>query len=120
MQLLISVAASDRLFAKAFRRVRPRLDPLCEAFAAVGMINPIHAALLIGLTNDRPPDAYAIVPNRDGFFQVLAGVDPLSTDAQLRTAVLEVIRKTVIACPFSEPDREQFLRLLDHWDMPAS
>ncbi len=120
MQLLISVAASDRLFAKAFRRVRPGLDPLCAAFATVGMINPIHAALLIGLTNDRPPGDFAIVPNREGFFQVLAGVDPLSTDAQLHGAVLAIIRKTVVACPFSDPDREQFLRLLDYLDMPAS
>ncbi|NHZ41692.1 hypothetical protein [Massilia aquatica] len=120
MDLVISVAARDRLFAKAFRRVRPRLDPLCHAFAAVGMINPIHAALLIGLTDDRPPGDFAIVPNRDEYFQVLAGADPLWTDAQLHMAVLAVIRKTVIACPFSEPDREQFLRLLDHSGMQAS
>jgi len=115
MELLVSVAAQNRHFAKKFRCVRPAFDSLFENFCGVKMVNPLHEAILIGLTDSKPEDYFEVVPNREGFFQVLAGVKGDVVEDELKKALFSIISRSVSAFPFSQPDREQFSALLSEW-----
>ena len=113
MQLRVSVLARDRKFSKAMRYVRARLQPLLDAFETVSMTDPIHEAILVGLTDERPAKFFEEVENDEGFFQVLAGVQFTGSDDELARSVFETLRKASVACPFSRPDREAFDALFD-------
>ncbi|MEX1027928.1 MAG: hypothetical protein WD049_07970 [Candidatus Paceibacterota bacterium] len=113
MQLRFSVMARDRRFSKAMRCVRHRLQPLLDAFETVEMTDPIHEAILVGITDDQPPSFFDEVENNDGFFQVLAGIEYNGSDDALTEAVFEILRKASSACPFSRPDREAFESLFE-------
>lgn len=113
MQLRFSVMARDRKFSKAMRRVRERLQPLLNEFELVEMTDPIHEAILVGITDDQPADFFEEVTNNDGFFQVMAGVEFTGSDDELNESVFEILRKAATVCPFSRPDREAFDSLFD-------
>jgi hypothetical protein len=103
--------ARDRLFTKAMRRVRERLQPLLNAFEQVEMVNPIHHAILVGVTDDRGDQFFEEVENDEGFFQVHAGCTFSKNDDALVQSVYEILQRAAKACPFSIPDREQFERV---------
>ncbi len=107
MDLRFSVLARDRHFAKAMRRIRPRFAQLFEAFAKMELANPIHEAILVGITDDQKPPFFEEVSNNDGFFQVLAGCDMRDSDEELTKEVLDILRRAATACPFSEVDHER-------------
>lgn len=114
MELRLSVAARDRFFGKAMRRIRPSLAPVFERFSEIQPIHPIHSAILVGITDEYGDGHYEEVQNNDGFYQVLTGCkDTWSSgkisDEDLRAAVILKLKTAVSACPFSEPDREMFL-----------
>lgn len=113
MELRFSVLARDRRFAKAMRRIRPRFAQLFEAFANTELANPIHEAILVGITDDQKPPFFEEVPNRDGFFQVLAGCDMKGSDEELTKEVFEILRRAATACPFSEVDHEKTQQIFD-------
>lgn len=115
MKISLSVAAQDRLFSKAVRRIRPSFDPLFEAFSQVEMTDPIHEAILIGLTDAVPAGHFEVIPNRDGFFQVLAGVKGSVVDDELKLALFNIVERAVQTCPFSKPDKERFTDFLKDW-----
>lgn len=115
MKISVSVAAQNRHFAKIFRRIRPDFDSLFEDFSKVKMVNSIHEAILIGLTDAKADDYFEIIPNRDGFFQILAGIKGDTNEDELKKALFLIISNSVSACPFSKPDREQFSALLGNW-----
>jgi hypothetical protein len=120
MRLGLSVAADDRRFARALRRVRPAFDSLCQEFEAIRLAHPIHEAVLVGVANGLPDAAVREVPNDDGFFQVLVGLGPADEVAGLPTAALasrsyDRVRAAVLTCPFSAPDRDAVERLLSDW-----
>lgn len=114
MQLRFSVMARDRKFSKAMRRVREKLKPLLDAFEAVKMTDPIHEAILVGITDDQPASFFDEIENNDGFFQVLAGVEYNGSDDELAEQVFEILQRASKACPFSQPDRLVFDSLFDH------
>lgn len=113
MDLRFSVLASDRDFARAMRRIRPRFAPLVEAFAKMELLNPIHQAILVGITDTEKTDFFEEVPNRDGYFQVLAGVRVTDSDWDLAKQVLDILRRAATVCPFSKPDHEKIQRVFD-------
>jgi hypothetical protein len=115
MQLRISVMARDRLFMKAMRRVRERLQPLLDAFEHVEMVNPIHQAILVGITDEKGDEFFQEVDNDEGFFQVQAGCTYLKNDDALVQSVYEILQRSTRACPFSVPDREQFDRVFQEY-----
>lgn len=115
MRLSLSVAARQRSFAKAMRRIRPTLEPMLESFAQVVLENPIHEAILVGISDDLPPGYIEEVPNADGFFQVLAGVDGAACDDALRTQVIAALKAAIAVCPFSQPDKDAFARMVQRW-----
>jgi hypothetical protein len=115
MRLSISVAAQNPAFSKKVRLVRPFFDSLLEQFNAVQMVDPIHEAILLGLTDSKPRGFFEEVPNRDGFFQAIVGLTLVPDDSEFKLQLFEAIRKAVQVCPFSAPDRDQFLSLLDRW-----
>ena len=94
------------------RRLLPDFDRLKVEFSMIEMVDPIHEAVLIGMGDEQPADSFEIVSNRDGFFQVLAGVAWPATDEKLKTSMEAIIWKAVHSCPFSQPDKRQFSALL--------
>ena len=102
------------------RRIRPDVQPLIDAFAAVDLRNPIHDQLLVGVTNTLPPDCCDVVPNNDSCFQLLAGwpsdsdLSPNGDAANLATLV-SILRRAASECPFSEPDAAAIRSLFDSW-----
>jgi hypothetical protein len=105
MYLRISVAASDRLFAKAMRRIRPRFEKLLRDFENTQFVHPIHEAILVGITNDEGESFFQEISNDQGFFQVIAGCPSGEPDDKLACAVFKGLWKAVHACPFSQTDR---------------
>jgi len=86
MKISLSIAAQDRLFSKAIRRVRPNFDELFDAFCQVEITNPIHEAILIGLT-----------------------------DSELKAELFNIIEQAVQSCPFTNSDKKRFTDLLQEW-----
>jgi hypothetical protein len=115
MRLSLSVAASDRTFAKAMRRVRPSFELLCQEFGKIELESPIHEAILLGFTDSRDAGYLAEEKNRDGFFQVIAGCNWPATDEQLRKAMIDSILRAVRLCPFTTNDRVRFEELVRNW-----
>jgi hypothetical protein len=119
MKLLLSTASEDRRRSKALRRVRPVFESLTQQFAGISLRHPIHDAILVGIV-ERPSDYFHEIPNNDGYFQVHVGYD-LSLDAspdndiQFCREVFGRVRAAILACPFSDPDRQTVQHLLDDW-----
>jgi hypothetical protein len=112
LKLSLSIAARDRLFAKTMRRLLPEFDRLKVDVSTIEMVNPIHEAMLIGMSDEQPAGSFEVVSNHDGFFQVLAGVEWPATGEQLKTSMEAIICEAIYRCPFSQPDRSQFSELL--------
>lgn len=106
MELRFSVLARNREFSKAMRRIRPRFTPLLEEFARAELENPMHQAILVGITADKGPEFFQEVLNSDGFFQVLAGVQIPASDSSLLNDVFAILRRAAQTCPFSNPDHQ--------------
>jgi hypothetical protein len=102
------------------RRIRPRIQPLIEAFGDVSLAHPIHEALLVGVAQDHPRSHFEEVANSDGFFQVVVGwpsdcdTSPNGDDMNLGY-LFDRLRAAVRACPFSEPDAAKIQKLFDDW-----
>jgi len=84
-----SEMARDRIFMKAIRRLRGKLQPLFEAFERVEMVNPIHQAILVGNTDEAGPDFFEEVESDDGFFQLLSGCTTTANDELFAQSVLK-------------------------------
>jgi hypothetical protein len=108
MQLRLSVLARNRAFSKAMRRVRPKIQPLLDAFEATELEHPIHEAILVGITDDKGPEFFEEVENNDGVFQILAGCTHQGTDNELTADVFGILHRAVNLCPFATPDHDKF------------
>jgi len=120
MRLSVSIAAKSKAFAKAMRRIRPKFDSLLDAFEANGLGDPIHEAILIGVTDSMGINEIRIIPNRDGFFQAICGFGEQTSflpenDCALELMLFERIQSVVAKCPFTSPDRATVLVLLRDW-----
>jgi hypothetical protein len=120
MKLSWSTCARSRAWSKAIRRVRPRFDSLETAFAAVGLRNPIHEVILVGITDERGEDYFEEVPNSDGYFQVLVGFNAsinlaVENDRQLEVAVFRQLSRAILACPFARQDQESIKAAIGAW-----
>ena len=115
MNISLSVLAQDKQFGKNVRRVRTDFDAFLDEFGRVILIDPIHDTILVGLVDVKPERYFEIIPNRDGFFQTMGGVDPAKAGRPLKEVIFAIIARSVEACPFSNPDREQFMQLIAKW-----
>jgi len=79
-----------------------------DAFERVEIEHPIHEAILVGITDDKPTQFFQEVENNDGFFQVLVGCSLREGDDELAEDVFEVLQRTVRLCPFAIPDHKAF------------
>lgn len=113
MKLRLSVVARDRQFSKAIRRIRPRFDQLLKDFEKVELVDPIHEAILVGITDDKTDDYFEEVSNRDGFFQIMAGCGVIGSDEELTVRVFQILQKAATACPFSKPDKLSIQHVFD-------
>jgi hypothetical protein len=95
------------------QRVRGRFQPLLDAFGATKLQHPIHEAILVGITDDKSSEFFEEVPNRDGFFQVLAGCDWRGDDSKLIEQVFSILERAVRSCPFSNPDHATLIELFE-------
>lgn len=113
MEVRLGSAARDRRFSRAMRRIRPGLQQVLNALWAVELQHPVFDAILIGVTDEHARGWYEEVPNSDGFFQVMAGCAPYTTDESLIDDVFQIIRSALILCPLAVPDRQALLEILD-------
>lgn len=120
MRIGLSTAAQDRHFAKAARRVRQCFEEMLSDFEKIEFDNHIHEALLVGITDSEPNGYVEVVPNRDGFFQVLGGVGGAVSDLDLKNSMLNVISRALLLCPFSRPDADRVSRFLAEWQKRMS
>ena len=120
MKLGLSIASDSRQFSRMMRRIRPRVQSLIDAFDSVDLRNPIHDALLVGVSNSLPADRCDVVPNDDSFFQLQIGwptncdLSPDGDDANVELLVA-ILRRAAAECPFSEPDAVTIRSLFDDW-----
>ncbi|MDD0841271.1 hypothetical protein [Pseudomonas sp. Gutcm_11s] len=120
MRLSLSVAARSRAFAKAMRRIRPKFASLFTEFEGMQLANPIHEAILLGISDELDGDEIQITPNSEGFFQVICGFDsktPFDPENYqiLELTLFRIIRSAVETCPFTEPDKRMMLGLINTW-----
>jgi len=115
MNVSLSVASRDRRFSKAMQRVRKEFDSFFREFATLKLNNPIHEALLIGVTDDMSHGVIQVVPNKEGYYQVLVGCAAPMTDAELKEWLYHVLERVFAQCPFSESDKAIALALLAQW-----
>lgn len=115
MKLLIGLAVKDRLFGKAVRRVLPYFESLRTEFNTVELTDPIHDAILVGLTDDREPSFFKETLNNNGNFQVLMGCPLIANDEDMKKAIFERLERAVMVCPFSTPDKTNVVELFQKW-----
>lgn len=108
MHLNYSTIARNRAFSRAMHRVDPLLQPLLAALEAVRLEHPLHETILVGITDDRPPQFFEEIENKDGLFQVLAGCSLRGGDEELVADVFEILRNAVRFCPFASQDHQAF------------
>jgi hypothetical protein len=89
-------------------RVDPLMQPLLAALETVRLEHPLHETILVGITDDRPPQFFEEIENKDGLFQVLAGCSLRGGDDELVADVFEILRNTIRFCPFSSQDHQAF------------
>ena len=114
MELCLSVAARDRRFSRAIQRVRPRFEPLLDRVSKLELTNPIHSAILVGITDDNGSEHFREVPNDEGFFQVVAGCELQTSDGKLTRQVFEILRRATKACPLTPADQASVQAIFDH------
>jgi hypothetical protein len=108
MELNFSFAARNRRFSKAMRRIEDRFKPLIDAFELVDLSHPIQEAILVIITDDKGPEFFEEVENRDGYFQVIAGCSQRGSDDELAEDVFGMLLRAVRLCPFSDPDHQRY------------
>ena len=89
-------------------------------FAALELKDPIHEAILVGVTDEHDKDFFEEVPNQDGYYQVLVGFDQsiglaADNDVKLECALYQQLSRAILACPFALPDRGCVKAALDQW-----
>lgn len=97
------------------QRVRPAFQPFFDAFSQMALQHPIHEAILLGVTDTEPGGFFQVSPDRDGFFQVMAGLDPTDDERRVKADLLKTLEAALEACPFSRPDKAASLALLERW-----
>ena len=120
MRLSLSVAAKSNGFSKAIRRIRPKFSTLFAEFEAKELENPIHEAILLGISDSLKEEEIQVIPNKDGFFQVICGFGEQASlspenDSKLEVMLLNKIENAIQLCPFSKPDKAAMLELLREW-----
>ena len=115
MEIGFGVAARERRFSKAMRRVRPRLGSLFDAIESTILSEPHPDTLLLGVTDEKKNDYFEIVPNQDGFFQVLAGLEMVDSEAELVDSVVAILHRAIRECPLSSKDRDRIEKVFDDW-----
>ena len=108
MRLSFSVAARNRAFSKAMQRIDSRFQPLINEFESIELEHPIHEAILVGITDDRPAGFFEEVKTNDSHFQVLAGCSLCGSDDELVDDVFNILQKATRLCPFTTADHETF------------
>lgn len=107
MKVSFSVAARDRAFAKAMRRIRPDFRVLLERLDQVQLDGPTPLAILIGLADGIPDGTFDEVQNSDGYFQELVGCSLKETDDQIKNYVFNSLRSSVARCPLPDVDHRR-------------
>ncbi|WP_157632221.1 hypothetical protein [Variovorax sp. CF313] len=117
MKINLGVAAQTPQFSKKMRRIRPAFELLFDDFSNIKLTNPIYDSILIGVTDSQSVDYFEEIKNREGYFQILAGMSGDFSDEKAKELIFEIVKKSIQACPFSRPDKELLMRFLDEWKL---
>lgn len=77
MRIRLSIAARNRMFSRAARRVRPQIDVVLERIASTELNNPTWPTVLLGVTDEYLPDRIDTIPNNEGALQLTTGFSVL-------------------------------------------
>ncbi|MCE9546490.1 MAG: hypothetical protein K8T25_13370 [Planctomycetia bacterium] len=87
-----------------------------QAIEMTALVNPIHSAILVGITDEKTPQFFEDVPNDDGGFQIIAGCTSTESDAQLADDVFNILHRAAMACPFSNADRHLVDKVFEQFE----
>lgn len=96
--------------------MRPQLEKLAAAFESVKMLDPLQTSTLILVTDENEPGTLKKLDTNDGTFQVIAGCPTGLADHDLKKELSKIVRATVGAASFSDPDRAAFLEVILSWE----
>lgn len=87
------------MLEKSIFRIQSRFDLLERTVTDSQFDTPSYDAVLVLISDDKPPGYYRRVKNSDRFFQVIAGIAPDLPDERLLEDVFDIIRRAVLDCP---------------------
>lgn len=107
MDLSLNFATSDRKFARATFRIRPRLAALLESFGSAKMEGAEFDAIIVGITDDQPEGYFeaGTTGTTGEFYQALVGCRSGLPDDDLARQVFEIMWRVVLQCPLTKADR---------------
>ena len=118
MRIRLSIAARNRMFSRAARRVRPQIDVVLERIASTELNNPTWPTVLLGVTDEYLPDRIDTIPNNEGALQLKTGFSVLenlarTNDAAILAGFIAQIRTAIRQCELTPNDYEELCAILD-------
>ena len=109
MQIRLSIAARNRQFSRAMRRVRPLVQAKLELIEELRLKDPTWDVVLLAITDEYDVDRLDIIPNNDDVLQIINGFPAAldlsqSNDANIISAVLQCVRNSVHQCRLTPDD----------------
>jgi hypothetical protein len=119
MQIKLSIAARNRQFSRAMRRVRPAVQAKLDLIEAHGITNPTWDVVLLAITDEYDSDRLDIIQNNDDILQIINGFPSeldlsQSNDENIRLAVLKCVRNAIVECGLTPNDFAAIDAILDH------
>ena len=108
MRIRLSIAARNRMFSRAARRVRPFIDRTLDRISETELENPTWTTVLLGIVDDLPPKRIDTIPNDDCLqlmtgFPILDDLTP-ANDAAILAAFIAQIRLAIHQCGLTPSD----------------
>jgi len=113
MKISLSVIADNRRFYKVFARLRPKLDGLLRELMQLG---DETETVLVSLTDVREKNHLEIIPNRNGFFQVVVGASGCVSDEEILQHMLDSVGKAIALYKRDNPEAQLALSAVDRWE----
>jgi hypothetical protein len=109
MQIQLSIAARNRQFSRAMKRVRPLVQDKLNLIEELRLKNPTWDVVLLAITDEYDFDRLEIIPNNDDVLQIINGFPSAldlsqSNDANICSAVLQCVRNSVHECRLTPDD----------------
>jgi hypothetical protein len=113
MELTVGFATSDRRFARATFRLGSRIEEIERAFEKVPIANAGCDGIIVGVTDDKQPGYFEVIPNDDSVFQVLVGCRQSPSDEELVRDVYKILERVIRESPLGQVDQDAAVNALE-------